>query len=549
MKRFAQSSGEVPRTGLRKRHRSLLRFSADGNMDIIDLTCGVRLDPFQPATAFLAGQGIKTREDMFVYCHGDSGKNAALSLSMYPDATRESVMPKPEDFISAQFRLLSATVVGAGSWKATDFSNEKMLKASVSKLDRKPVYTDHNTSLDNWAGIVTAPKWDAGRTEKGIKIPGGINATLLIDTKTRPEIARGVLLQAINSNSVTVAFDWEASHPYENEWDFMDMIGNIGKDGKMVCRMVTNINDYHETSLVWLGADPFAKLIEDDGTLVNVDKGNIYSKEAEAVKTRYSSSRNFSLARGYDANVLRLALELRKPDHTPTIDPMKPELLAALLAYFKVAKEEELTADHIKQFTAEVPADAVKGKARFDKLAKIGEAASAKLDVADDATFDKFAGEHTIVSTQRFGELVNAERDLRAAGDVVKMKKDLDEANAANLSLKALAKDGESFMAAKRAELVKHYKKLVGDKADQAVLDTFANATSEQLDGFLKQYGTATGIKFGAHCNKCNSGDHIQMRSSVDEPEKEETSFSGTSIDEAVASRRQGGFGAQKKKD
>jgi len=172
---------------------------------------------------------------------------------------KKELLPKPEDFVKVPFRLISATTVGAGSWKVTDFSNEAVLKASMKKLIGKPVYPNHDSDdVFNYVGIIESVKWTEARMQDGQMIPAGIDGIIAIDGKTSPKIARGVLMGAIFSNSVTVNFDWEPSHFFESPNDFYHKIGTIHTDGKMVRRVVTNINDYYESSLVWLGADPFA---------------------------------------------------------------------------------------------------------------------------------------------------------------------------------------------------------------------------------------------------------------------------------------------------
>ena len=120
----------------------------------------------------------------------------------YSDVTASDIVPKEEDFIEVTFRLISATTVGAGTWKATDFTNAKVLKASMDKLNGKPIYKDRETDLDNWVGVVKGTRWSAETTENGVKIPAGIDGLMLIDAKTNPKIARGLLLGSIFSNSV-----------------------------------------------------------------------------------------------------------------------------------------------------------------------------------------------------------------------------------------------------------------------------------------------------------------------------------------------------------
>ena len=73
---------------------------------------------------------------------------------------------------------------------------------------------------------------------------------MAVDAKTNPKVARGVLMGSIFSNSVTVEFEWKMSHPFENEYEFLDKIGQYGADGKMIRRVVTKILNYHKSSLI-----------------------------------------------------------------------------------------------------------------------------------------------------------------------------------------------------------------------------------------------------------------------------------------------------------
>ena len=67
----------------------------------------------------------------------------------------DDVLPKDVQFYKQRFRLLSATIVGGGSYKASDFSNVEMLRNSAPMLEGKPLFIDHNIdSIYNIAGVV-----------------------------------------------------------------------------------------------------------------------------------------------------------------------------------------------------------------------------------------------------------------------------------------------------------------------------------------------------------------------------------------------------------
>ncbi|MEN9917294.1 MAG: hypothetical protein RLY40_1226, partial [Pseudomonadota bacterium] len=225
----------------------------------------------------------------FSYYDGDDPNKFYTEIKSVKD-----IMPKDEEFLRIGFRLLSATIVGANSWKTTDFTNEDILKAAKDKLVGKSIFKEHDQDVANWVGIIESVKWSDAKTQDGVSVPAGIDGILKIDCKTNPKLARGLLIGAIYSNSVTVSFDWMPSHPNpENDsYYFMDHLGEVGPDGKLIRRIVTKINDFYETSIVWMGADPYAKIIGQDGKLLNIDTHNTvqYNKESEEVK--YYNSKN-----------------------------------------------------------------------------------------------------------------------------------------------------------------------------------------------------------------------------------------------------------------
>lgn len=80
--------------------------------------------------------------------------------------------------------------------------------------------------------------------------------TLRINKQWSPRVVAGIKEGAIHSASVEVYFEYKKSHP-----DLADFWYHFGEeiDGKPVCLIVTNIVSYGEISLVWQGADVYAK--------------------------------------------------------------------------------------------------------------------------------------------------------------------------------------------------------------------------------------------------------------------------------------------------
>jgi len=217
----------------------------------------------------------------------------------------ENAIAKPEDFIAFPFRHLSATIVGAWSWKATEFT-EAVLKAAVPLLKHKPACVNHNLEISNIIGLNGEAVWSPAFKQNGITIPGGIDAPIWVDGKMHQDITRklsGFPVPHIQSVSVTVVYEWEPSHTFvnregdEDEWMFESRIGTM-VDGSMVRRIATKIEDFYETSLVFLGADPFAKIFNDKGELINVEKSGIvgkqnFNKEPDATLNHYKKHGHF----------------------------------------------------------------------------------------------------------------------------------------------------------------------------------------------------------------------------------------------------------------
>ena len=169
-----------------------------------------------------------------------------------------SVAASAADFVEVTYRALSATLLAD---RPIDFSNEKMLKRSVRMLKGQTVFKDHDTSVDNWVGRVANAFWD----EETKGIPFGINALLKLDAIKDPMTVRGVVQGVIHSASVTVSFEWKPSHPkLMDEGTFFERMGDE-VDGELVRIIVTKIERFLEISLVWQGADEFAKQIGDNG--------------------------------------------------------------------------------------------------------------------------------------------------------------------------------------------------------------------------------------------------------------------------------------------
>ena len=445
----------------------------------------------------------------------------------YKDLQAQDIVPKPEDFIEVPFRLLSATTVGAGTWKATDFSDEQMLKKSMEFLIGKPMYKDHETDLDNWIGLVRGVSWEKSKEQNGVKVPAGINGLVAIDAKTNPKTARGVLLGSIFSNSVTVEFKWEQSHEFENEWDFYDSIGQLGKDGKMIRRVVKEITNYHESSLVWLGADPFAKAITENGELKNIDYGSVYeyskmgyskTKRAtdrelskEEVKELLQSNRKYTVSFAMDEKILplvKLGENKENKNDFVNMDKFIQAFIATFGKQLGITEEkpsEEQLISYLKELQlAKKDEESEKAKELITKVTELMKATDEKA-----TDLEQFLKENQFVQATKLAEYEAASKQVSEL--TTKVETLTQEAQ----TLKKDAEVGIKYRSAKKEEAIRLYKATVGvDNVQQAVVDLFNKAEDEAIDGLLAQYTKGATANFSGTCADCGSH-NCKFQSSV----------------------------------
>lgn len=197
--------------------------------------------------------------------------------TFYPEVKPEDLVPQEADFIYPVFRMLSQTIVNADSYPI-DFSKAGVLKASMALALGVTINADHETALGNAMGSVKEVFWQNGYTDPVTNklVPGGINGVFKIDGKSNPRIARGIMMDppSIHSNSVTVKFMWEKSHATMSDEEFWNKWGTKDAEGKLIRKVVTNIVMYRETSLVGLGADPYAQVTGSNGKIMDPSRAS-----------------------------------------------------------------------------------------------------------------------------------------------------------------------------------------------------------------------------------------------------------------------------------
>ena len=416
----------------------------------------------------------------------------------------EDAIAKPEDFLGFNFRHISACIVGGGSWKATEFT-EEVLRAALPMFSKKPSYVNHEMeNVNNIIGYTGDLKWIPKRKVNGQDIPGGVEGPIFIDGKLHTDLCRQLSspVPQIQSVSITVDFLWKPSHEFKNssnefdEYLFRSQVGQI-VNGTMVRKIVTKIIEVYETSLVWLGADPFAKILDSDGNPFNIEKSAVVAKaeydKDPLVKFNKEKGIYFVMDNTLSENSLHLRQEFSasfskaENSHSQTNQQPKMSVIKFLAEKLNIT-EDEVT---------------------VDKLGGYGFVATTELQkLKDDAA--------------KLPDLNKKVTDVTAERDG--FKTELDTTKAELEKSKPLAEYATSLVDAKRKEVTRLYKlslkgKAVGD--DDATVKLIAGADAKALDGMLESYGGKVNQEFGAKCAECGS-DQVSFRSSENTEEGDE---------------------------
>lgn len=395
--------------------------------------------------------------------------------------------PKPEDLIRVPFRALSETIVAGGTWRATDFTKPGVLKAAQGLIVGKPAYTDHFQWGDNFVGVIETSAYSIKRQSKAGFVPAGIDIVYLINAKQNERLAGGLLMTppAIFSNSVTVEFEWEPSHTFENPDDFLRNIGKIGADGKMVTRVATKIIDFHESSILFMGADPYAKMLDAEGNPMQVERGSTFDESTKYAKELYTQQKKFYVSHSFSKEGINLTAHIEEQigtDMDKKLEALAKKALGlaeneaiteAQLSSVKVVKAEEYTALE---------------KSKTDLEAEVAE-----LKKTD--------------ATKLQDELKKAQDDVKT------QKAEAEKLKQEKAALEPLAEVGKGQLEAKRKATEELYRKTV-KAPSEAVLNLIKDADAKVLDGLLAQYTAGVTEKFSGRCTKCNS-EEFEFRSTL----------------------------------
>lgn len=405
----------------------------------------------------------------------------------YPNLDKSELTPKDEEFIEPMFRLLSETIVSK-NWNPTDFGQNGVLKASMKMLLGQTVNCDHETNIGNAIGAVSQVMWQESYKDGSFTIPAGINGILKIDGKANPRIARGILMEppSIHSNSVTVQFKWDKSHPQMEDNEFYQKLGTYDSKGVMVRRIVTEIVRYLETSLVSHGADSFAQKIGSDGKIINPT----FAKRTWASYEEYRDDKSKQ--------------------------------------YFFTDYKSDLTSYQEKNdtqgsFNDNDANDNHSNKDNMNELQKFLEIlfGDNMLTLEEGKEMNQ---ENVIACIQT---LVSSRNTLQTSVDNLTTEKtslteQISNLNAEVANLKEMATVGKNHIASLRENAVETYKKLMGENADETIV-TMLNAETTgitTLVSLTKDYQARLEEKFPLTCSKCGSKD-VNRASSIAEDDTE----------------------------
>lgn len=406
----------------------------------------------------------------------------------YPNLTKEDLTPNADEFIEPVFRLLSATIVSK-NWNPTDFSQPGVLKASMRMLLGQTVNCDHSTDIGNAIGSVSQVMWQEGYKDGNFMIPAGINGVLKIDGKANPRIARGILMDppSIHSNSVTVQFKWDKSHPGMDDRDFWDKLGTYDEKGNMIRKVVTEVVRYLETSLVSHGADSFAQKIGEDGKIINPEFAKrtwtSFAEYQEDTKKVYYFTDFKEDINSYQENndTPQNNINTNNPLNNNTMNKELKEFLEKLFG---------------------------------DNLLSLAEGQEVSTELALSAVQSLVNSKKTLEAS-----ITNLTTEKNQLSEQITQK----DAEIANLT--AMATVGKNHIASLREEVVGNYKKLKGDKVDETIV-TMLNAETTGLQTLIslnKDYKAQLEEKFPLTCSKCGSHDVTRSSSVVEDPKKDDT--------------------------
>lgn len=431
----------------------------------------------------------------------------------YPDVNSEDLQPSSDEFVEPTFRLLTACIV-AKKYNPTDFSTPGVLKKSMSLLKGQTVYCDHQDDIHNAIGSVSEVMWQDEFSQNGVIVPGGINGVLKIDGKSNPRIARGIMMDppSIHSNSVTVTFEWEPSHTFEDIWDFYYKLGSYDENGELIRKIVTNIINYSETSLVSHGADPFAQKINDKGELNNIE---------------YVNSQYYGAMKNSDEkqDALKRAFYFGDFKSVSTIEEGVSTLHNT--AKFNINNTERNKNNlNTNNMTAEELNAFLEGFVGEGKLS-LSEGETLDIKSFTEKVTELFKTQAELQKTN--SDLTQANQDLTKEVEALKNKSQVTDDKFSEI--------GKNHISEYREATIASYKKLNPDKVEESIISLLsAESTSlDTLKALKKTYEAQLEEKFPLSCSKCGSKDVSRASTVSNQAQNGGSGVSSTTVADTIA--------------
>lgn len=393
----------------------------------------------------------------------------------YPDVTVEDLNPSDDEFVYPVFRMLSETTVHKHV-NPISFAKPGVLKAAKDMLTGQTVNVDHETAVGNAIGVIQSVEWQESYVDKsGVIIPAGINAVLKIDAKSNPRLARGVMMSppSIHSNSVTIQFKWEQSHPDMESEEFWAKLGETDDDGVLIQRVASEIVSFSETSLVSHGADPYAKKVENGQIVLGKhahDRASLSEYQINKQSNRFIEMSYQKLNDGSLVDTISNSAEQTIPKYEDNTNNKNQNN--------SMDKLEELAKATGFEFEGELNEESL--------MAHVTSLSSQVTELK--------ATNETISSHN--AELIGNVETLES--NIAELKSEID-------SLSPKAELGESYLANMRTEAVRLYNLVKGESADETIIELIANSESKAAQAFLKQYTTEAEGLHEASCSDCGS--------------------------------------------
>lgn len=402
-----------------------------------------------------------------------------------------SPISREEDYIGIEFRHLSETIVGAGTWKATDFTKKGVLKKGAEHFTYKPVYQNHYLEIGNQVATNGIIKYVPEKNG----VPGGLEGPIFVDSVQRPGLLRDLTawpVPLIQSVSVTVYFDWEPSHEFKTNgefdlWEFYERLGTT-IDGEMVRRIVTKITSGVETSFVYMGADPFAKIKQGD-ELLNIDYDNVISASMPDKWKEYNfmkdNSHFFHLEK-YEKPILNNnsnSLNYSKTGKNNNNQNKNNMELKKILSEKFGVTPDEITEDFLKSCEFIKQGNVQVEKTSFEAM---------KTQSQEFIQLKE--------KTEKDEEIINQFSKIYDKEKLNELDEELGLANIVDF-----AKNGKQELDDVRKEAVRFYKIKAGDKVSDLIVGQIEKSDLKLAKDFYEQYSGEAYGEIKPTCSKCGS--------------------------------------------